>query len=87
MKISNTKIFGQIPILVLYMAVILVIFFCVLRFTTYGRNCYAIGGNYDVAKYSGINTVMIKWSTFVISGVMAALCTIHTCRLLESCRA
>ena len=73
MKISNTKIFGQIPILVLYMAVILVIFFCVLRFTTYGRNCYAIGGNYDVAKYSGINTVMIKWSTFVISGVMAAL--------------
>ena len=55
------------------MAVILVIFFCVLRFTTYGRNCYAIGGNYDVAKYSGINTVMIKWSTFVISGVMAAL--------------
>ena len=55
------------------MAVILVIFFCVLRFTTYGRNCYAIGGNYDVAKYFGINTVMIQWSTFVISGVMAAL--------------
>ena len=26
-----------------------------------------------MAKYSGINTVMIKWSTFVISGVMAAL--------------
>lgn len=73
MKISNTKILGQVPIMVLYMLIIFVVFFCVLRFTTYGRNCYAIGGNYEVAKYSGINTVAIKWSTFVISGMMAAL--------------
>lgn len=73
MKISNAKIFGQVPILILYMLVVFLLFFWLLRFTTYGRNCYAIGGNYDVAKYSGINTLAIKWSTFVISGTASAL--------------
>ena len=72
MNISNTTFFG-IPSLVVYMAVLLVLFFCLLRFTSYGRNCYAIGGNYDVAQYSGIPVVFTKWSAFVISGATAAL--------------
>ena len=73
MQISNTKLFGQIPILILYMLIIFLLFFWILRFTNYGRNCYAIGGNYEVAKYSGINVLAIKWSAFVISGLAAAL--------------
>lgn len=73
MQISNAKLFGQIPVLVIYMLLLLLVFYCILRFTTYGRNCYAIGGNYDVAKYSGIHTLAIKWSAFVISGAAAAL--------------
>ena len=72
MNISNTTFFG-IPSLVVYMAVLLVLFFCLLRFTSYGRDCYAIGGNYDVAQYSGIPVVFTKWSAFVISGATAAL--------------
>lgn len=71
-NISNSSILG-IPSLVVYMLVLLIIFYCLLRFTSYGRNCYAIGGNYDVAQYSGIPVVPIKWSAFVISGFMAAL--------------
>lgn len=71
MMIANAKYFG-IPALVIFMLVMLVIFYCILRFTSYGRNCYAIGGNYEVAKNSGINVVAIKWSTFVISGAVAA---------------
>lgn len=73
MQISNRKFFGSIPSLVVYMAILFVIFFCLLRFTSYGRNYYAIGGNYEVAKYSGIKVVPIKWSAFVISGVTATL--------------
>ncbi len=72
MKISNQQFFG-IPSLVVYMAVLLVAFFCLLRFTGYGRNCYAIGGNYEVAKNSGINVIRTKWIAFVISGSTAAL--------------
>ena len=73
MQISNAKFFGVIPSLVVYMLVLLILFFCLMRFTSYGRNCYAIGGNYEVAKYSGIKVVPIKWSAFVISGVTAAI--------------
>ena len=73
MKISNGKLFGSVPLLVVYMIVLFVLFFCLLRFTSFGRNCYAIGGNYEVAKYSGIKVVPIKWTAFIISGVTATL--------------
>ena len=48
-------------------------FYYLMRYTSYGRNCYAIGGNYDVAKYSGIKVIPIKWTAFVISGMTATL--------------
>lgn len=73
MLISNSKVFGQIPVLVIYMLVLFVLFYCLVRYTSFGRNCYAIGGNYDVAKYSGISVLRIKWTAFVISGAAAAL--------------
>lgn len=73
MQISNKKFFGSIPSLVVYMLILFILFFCLLRFTSFGRNCYAIGGNYEVAKYSGIKVVPIKWAAFVISGVTATL--------------
>lgn len=73
MLIGNGKAFGHIPNLVIIMLVVLVIMYCILRYTQFGRNCYAIGGNYDVAVYSGIKAVQIKWATYVICGVTAAL--------------
>ena len=69
----NARIFGNVPILLLYMAILFVAFFCLLRFTSYGRNCYAIGGNYDVAKNSGIRVVATKWMAYIICGMTAAL--------------
>ncbi|MCI8598399.1 MAG: ABC transporter permease [Lachnospiraceae bacterium] len=73
MQISNMKFFGAVPSLVVYMVILFVIFYCLMRFTSFGRNCYAIGGNYEVAKYSGIKVVPIKWAAFVISGVVSTL--------------
>ncbi len=74
MKIANGKVFFGIPNLIVIMLVMFVIFHCILRYTSYGRNCYAVGGDYNVAQMSGIKAQRIKWSTFVISGVMAAFC-------------
>ena len=73
MNIANSRIFGNVPILLLYLAILFVAFFCLLRFTSYGRNCYAIGGNYDVAKNSGIRVVATKWMAYIICGMTAAL--------------
>lgn len=73
MKLSNSKFFGTVPSLVVYMAILLLLFHYIMRYTSFGRNCYAIGGNYEVAKYSGIKVVPIKWASFVISATTASL--------------
>jgi ribose transport system permease protein len=71
MMISNGYLFG-IPHLVLIMVLIFAVTHYVMRYTQFGRNCYAIGGDYDVAVYSGIPVIKSKWLAFVISGAVAA---------------
>ena len=73
MKIANGKIGGVIPNLALFMIVIGLLVYALLRYTSYGRNLYALGGDYDVAKYSGINVVTTKWTAFILSGALAAV--------------
>jgi len=73
MQIANGKFFNAIPHLVLIMIVVLLVTQFILRYTQFGRNSYAIGGDYEVAKYSGINVLRIKAAAYVISGIAAAL--------------
>ncbi len=73
MKLANGKVAGVIPNLALYMIVIGLLVYALLRYTSYGRNLYALGGDYDVAKYSGINVISTKWIAFVLSGTLAAV--------------
>jgi len=72
-SISNGLLFGTVPYVVIYMIVLLVATYSLLRYTEFGRNCYAIGGDYSVSEYSGIDVIRTKWATFIISGVLAAL--------------
>ena len=72
-NLSNYKLLGIVPALVIVMIVVLTIIFWILNNTSFGRNCYAIGGDYEVAKYSGIPVRRIKSLTYVISGMTAAL--------------
>jgi ribose transport system permease protein len=73
MEISNGMLFGVIPNLVIFMVVVLVGIHLILRYTRFGRNCYAVGGDYEVAVYSGINARRTKWTAFVLCSVIAAL--------------
>lgn len=72
MSLGNGKL-GEVPYLVIIAIVIMLFMFWLLRYTSFGRDCYAIGGDYDVAVYSGINAVRIKWTTYIICGTTAAL--------------
>lgn len=74
MKIANGKALFGIPNLIIIMVVMLFVFYYILRYTSFGRNCYAVGGDYNVAAQSGIRADRIKWSAFVICGAMAAFC-------------
>lgn len=84
MYIANGNLFGTVPNLLIVMLVVLVIMHFVLRYTQFGRNCYAVGGDYEVAVCAGINARRIKWFTFVICGVMAAFAGIMLSSKLNS---
>jgi len=73
MEIANGMLFGVIPNLVIYLLIVLVLVHILLRYTQFGRNCYAVGGDYEVAVYSGINARRTKWIAYVLCGLTAAL--------------
>ena len=73
LNLANYKILGQIPVLVIVMLLVVAVTYWILSSTSFGRNCYAIGGDYEVAKYSGINVLRNKSWPYVISGVTAAI--------------
>lgn len=73
MELANAKIFGVIPNIVVMMILVFLAVFVLLRYTSFGRNCYAIGGDYSVAQYSGINVIRTKWIAFVLSGTITAV--------------
>lgn len=72
MTIGNNKILG-IPVPVIIMVIIFIIGFYLLTQVRYGRYVYALGGNEDSARLSGINTQKIKTLVYVISGIMASI--------------
>lgn len=72
MMLSNGDFHG-IPNLVIIMLACFGISYWIMRYTQFGRNLYAIGGDYEVARYSGIDVIRTKWMGFVLSGVAAAL--------------
>src|SRR6188472_3340227 len=70
--LANLQILGPIPILVVVMLGVLAVVYWMLRSTSFGRNVYAVGGDYEVAKYSGIDVRRTKAATYLICGLTAA---------------
>lgn len=64
---------GPLPVPVVIFAGVIVLFWALLRYTTYGRYVYAVGGNVSSAKTSGVSTRSIIFSVYVISGLLAGL--------------
>ncbi|MDF3043585.1 MAG: rbsC [Thermomicrobiales bacterium] len=65
---------GPVPVPVLIFAGFVTLGYLVLRFTTYGRSIYAVGGNPEAARLSGLNTTGLIMSVYVITGFLAGLC-------------
>ncbi|MGK0741923.1 ABC transporter permease [Leucobacter sp. Z1108] len=71
--LGNYKFFGTVPLSNVIGIVAFVIAAIVLAKTTYGRSVYAVGGNREAARLSGISVSLISTSTFVMIGMLAAL--------------
>lgn len=64
---------GPIPYPVIYMVVIGIIFAVFLGRTVIGRRIYALGGNEEAAKVSGINVTRLKIIVYMLAGALAAI--------------
>jgi len=70
------RLFGVIPIPALIIIVVAVIAGIVLARTKYGRWVYLTGNNEQTARVSGLPTRFTKFSTYVLSGMMAGITAI-----------
>lgn len=64
---------GFVPVPVVIMFVVLVIGWLLLNRTRYGRHLYAIGGNAEAARLSGISVKFTLLVTYVAAGVFTGL--------------
>ncbi|WP_326974648.1 ABC transporter permease [Caproicibacter sp. BJN0012] len=69
---GKAYVFGFLPIIIFFMLVIFIIMHILMKYTKFGRYCYAIGGNAQAARASGIDVKKTKWTAFIISGTLAA---------------
>jgi ribose/xylose/arabinose/galactoside ABC-type transport system permease subunit len=75
---------GPIPAPVILMGLIYFIGFIVMANTPWGRCVYAVGGNEEAARLSGIFVPQVKIGVFVISSVLAALAGLILAARLEA---
>jgi inositol transport system permease protein len=64
---------GPVPVPVIIFLVAALIAHIVLRYTRYGRQVYAVGGNPEAARLSGLNVNRIIMSVYIIMGFFAGL--------------
>ena len=76
---------GDVPLYtILIMAAVFLLGWYCLRYTRVGRFTYAIGGNENCAKLSGINLSKIKCFVYVISGLCCGVAAILLTSRLDS---
>jgi len=73
---------GLQPITLLFL-INIVAMLLVVRYTRFGRHLYAIGGNEEAARLSGIQVSWAKVAAYMLCGLMAALAGISNATRLE----
>jgi len=64
---------GPMPVPVIIFLAFAALAFILLRYTRYGRQIYAVGGNREAARLSGVNVRRVLFSVYVIIGFLSGL--------------
>jgi ribose/xylose/arabinose/galactoside ABC-type transport system permease subunit len=64
---------GPVPVPAIIFVGFAVLAFVVLRYTRYGRQVYAVGGNREAARLSGVNVQRVLFSVYAIIGFLSGL--------------
>jgi ribose transport system permease protein len=71
-SLGNDKVLG-VPYLLIVAVLALLATALVMRFTVFGRDAFAIGGNEHVARLSGINVTARKLTLYAVTGALSGL--------------
>jgi ribose/xylose/arabinose/galactoside ABC-type transport system permease subunit len=72
-QVGLGKLFDKIPYPILILLGVTFVSFLLMHRTKFGRYVYAVGGNINAAKASGVNVFWTRVNTFVISGAFAGI--------------
>ena len=70
---ANFSVLGEIPGIVIIMLVVTVIAQIGLSLTKHGRRMYALGGNPEAARLSGIRTTRYRVAAYLLASLLAGL--------------
>jgi ribose transport system permease protein len=71
--LGTSRPFLSIPLPVIVFAIVAVLFWLGMRYTTFGRSLYAIGANPSAARLSGIRSHRVIFIGFLLSGLCVTL--------------
>ena len=72
-ELLRSMVWGVIPMPSIFFLIAIAFFGAILRFTTFGRYVYAIGGNVEAAKLSGIKVVQVQFTAYLLSAFLAGI--------------
>ncbi len=84
-SIEKVKLFNVIPIIIPIALVLAFVGHVVLKHTVFGRSVYALGGNQEAARISGININRTKIMVYTITATAAAFSGIIMASRMGSC--
>ena len=64
---------GNLHLAAVIAIAIVILIYLVMRYTKFGRNTYAIGGNQQSAQMLGINVKRTRFNTYLLSGTLSGL--------------
>ncbi|MBG9977423.1 ABC transporter permease [Ruoffia tabacinasalis] len=72
-NISNYRLFGEIPMPIVYWIILSLLMVLFTRKTAFGRHIFAVGSNERATFLSSVNIHKIKIGVFIMSGVLVAI--------------
>lgn len=74
----------QIPVQIVFMVLLYLAFYYIMKYRKFGRFIYSIGGNEEATRLSGINTQKYKILAYTVCGALAAVASIILVAKLNS---
>lgn len=73
LSLGNGRVFGAVPVPVLVMLVLFALTAVLLHRTRFGQHLYAMGGNREAARFTGIPLALIEILVYVLCSLLTAV--------------